>query len=318
MANDLSEAKAGARSILHHASDKILELVRVVACTLTLFMVVPEFIRSGIHDPLVVHVLRNRLIEGDGGRAHHEKDNSDTEHVVVNGVVALASVHLRGHVSRGSFVAFGNTAIVMASRIDGKAEVNDLEISVDIEHKILWLQVAMCNTISVHVVDCLQKLFEVVAADFLWEGTSVSDIIEEFSAGNLFLHDIGNSFRLLAVHLKLRALFRFHAAHHVFVNQPRGCVELLEHVLQCLLTCPRVAMVKNLDGYFLAIRAGGRVHLRSEAFAKLIVDNVLVKLSSLSHYEVCFVGYLSCLDSIIILDTTSPFIRLEFDAKWYI
>ena len=215
-------------------------------------------------------ILLHSFVEGDGSGAHDEEDDCDSEHVVFRGDIALTCMHLWRHVSRSALVASGKTRVFMARGLDCEAEVDDFQLSVLIEHEIFGLEIAMGDAVAVHVEYSLEELLEVVAAGRLIECTSVGDVIEELTAIDFLLNDVGNRLVSLPSLLKLRFLSTSMVADHVFVLELLGVLELHFHILDCLSARAWISSIEHFDSDFLAIRCSGSVNLGGEAFAKLV------------------------------------------------
>ena len=101
-------------------------------------------------------------------------------------------------------------------------------------------------------MDTLKHLLEVELADLLSEGTRVGDVVEELSASDHLLDDVGNVLGTTASLVEGSILLKVVIAHHIVVVKLRGRVNFLTEKLESTLVEVGVIEIEDLEGELLA------------------------------------------------------------------
>jgi hypothetical protein len=107
-----------------------------------------------VHDEVVEVLLGAGFLEREDALHNDEEDNSHGEQVYLSALVGLAFFNLGGHVSHGSAVGLEAVNGLVA----GKAEVSDLDVEVLVNEDVFELEVAVDNSLAVHVLEGIEHL----------------------------------------------------------------------------------------------------------------------------------------------------------------
>jgi len=139
---------------------------------------------------------------------HDEKDNGCGEEVGHLSLVWLLLEDFRSHVAWRSDDRLVESASISAFKRACEAKVDYLQIVIVVIKKdVFWLQIAVRETVLVDVVESKQHLLKVVSANFLVERSAVGHIVEQLTALDGFLSDVGDwdGFTILLRHSGLLA-----------------------------------------------------------------------------------------------------------------
>lgn len=100
---------------------------------------------------------------------------------------------LGSHVRRSSELGLKHAVSCLTFGRCGKAEISDLQVEVAVEHKILWLKIAMHETGAMQVVESFDQLLEVESGVLLLKFAAESNEVEELTAANKLQHDVLDS-----------------------------------------------------------------------------------------------------------------------------
>lgn len=106
-----------------------------------------------------------------------ENDDTQREKIDCITLVRLLLDKLGGHVCCGSKVCLEETRAVAALHWRSKAKIGESNVVLAVEHDVFGLQIAMGDTVNMHVMHHLQHLLEVIAADWCTEMLK-SDVIK--------------------------------------------------------------------------------------------------------------------------------------------
>ena len=204
VSDDISDAETLVRVELEHASDQILELLRVEALGLALGVGVslPEEVRSVGGEEFVVVVLFVGHAEGRVSGVEDEENDTEGEKIDNLALVRLAGKDLRSHVAWGTNHGPVGARSVASLKRASEAEIDDFDVIHLVEEDVFGFKIAMGEALGVDIVDTHEHLLEEVFANRLGEGARVCDVVEELTAGDHLLSDVGdfNSRAVLLVH----------------------------------------------------------------------------------------------------------------------
>ena len=275
MANNFSHGEAAARVVSKHVGHQVDEFIREEAFRVHLLVGLPEDVGSLLEDVLEVGVFRVCLVKRRMTSIHDEQDDADGEQIDLVALVLFLVTDFGGHVAGRAQIRVQRTLAVTAHDGRGKAEINDLQVVLLIEEHILRLEIAMASALLVEVVERVQQLREVVAANFRGRWLD-GEILEEFALRHVLLNDVGN-FVFLAVFGDFLngGLLAFVHSNDIGVrNVLVNFALLVENVVVVLR---HVGMVENFDGvpFFSAVNA--KEHLGSGTFTNLSLEGILVE-----------------------------------------
>mmetsp|Transcript_24528 Transcript_24528/g.28909 ORF Transcript_24528/g.28909 Transcript_24528/m.28909 type:complete len:390 (-) Transcript_24528:361-1530(-) len=171
VSDDVGDREALVRVEAQHGGNQVLELLVEEAFGLPVGVRRPELARPVRRDQLVVRVVHVCHVEGRVARVHNEQDDAEGEQVHNLGLVGLLGVNLRSHEAERANDTTIDARAIATLHGASETEVHDLHIVELVEKNILALEIAMGETARVDVVDGLDELLGVVAADALAEGT---------------------------------------------------------------------------------------------------------------------------------------------------
>ena len=204
VSDDISDAETLVRVELEHASDQILELLRVEALGLALGVGVslPEEVRSVGGEEFVVVVLFVGHAEGRVSGVEDEENDTEGEKIDNLALVRLAGKDLRSHVAWGTDHGPVGARSVASLKRASEAEIDDFDVIHLVEEDVFGFKIAMGEALGVDIVDTHEHLLEEVLADGLGEGAGVRDVVKELTTGDHLLSDVGdfNSRAVLLVH----------------------------------------------------------------------------------------------------------------------
>jgi len=119
---------------------------------------------------------------------HNEEDHCGGEKIYHTALIGLMRVDFRGHVALCAEVGFQGATSVTTLQRSCEAEISDTQVVILVEQKVFRLQVAVSDTLGMDVVEALEKLLEVVAANGLAEIASGQDKIKELATRDKFKH----------------------------------------------------------------------------------------------------------------------------------
>ena len=119
----------------------------------------------------------------------------------------------------------------------------------------------MAETLSMDMVNALEQLLKEKAADWLWKGATVSNVVEKLSVFDHFLTYIGNIDLLAALFVPNRALFTLRVSDNVLVIELTLNFILLFHLVECLYVKVRVIQAKDFKSKLSSILVKGLLNL---------------------------------------------------------
>lgn len=149
--------------------NQLLELRRKSYIFTKLSMHSPELFKFVVVNKEVELISKRSRGEGRYPSKHNKENLRCSEEVNSRALVLLFHYDFRSHVIERSAVGLHLPSAVWTGEEAGHAEVCYLEVVLVIQQQVVWLQVAVRQAHFVQVVDCVQKLVEIVPADALWE-----------------------------------------------------------------------------------------------------------------------------------------------------
>jgi len=177
---------------LEHASDQILELVGEETSWLAVGVSFPEKIGSICGKKFVVHVITVGHLEWWMLSQHDEEDNSTCKQVNNLSLVWLLIKNLWCHVSWSTNHRSAETGSISSFKRACESKIDKFHVEILIEKNILGLQISMCESLGVEVMEAEEHLLEVVSADLFGEWTSVCNVVKELTTEDWFLSDVSN------------------------------------------------------------------------------------------------------------------------------
>ena len=284
VSNDISDTETLVRVELKHASEKILELLRVEALRLALGVGVslPEEVGSVGGEKLVVVVLLVGHGEGWVTGVKDEEDDTKGEKIDNLSLVWLSGENLWGHVTWGTNDRSVSSGAIATLKRASEAEIDDLNVIHLVEKDVLWLEISVGEALGVDVVNTLKHLLEEVLADLLAEGARVGDVVEELTASDHLLSDVGY-LNLLSTRLGHSGAFlKFEVLDHVLMVKLRGGINLLLEKLEGTLVKLWVIEAEDLEGILSTVLGGSELDLGRETGAKSSSESESVKCCG--HY----------------------------------
>jgi len=148
--SDLADAGALGTVVAEESEDQVLELSREAGGVRLL-----EVQISLTGGQQVVEVLLSAgLFEGEDALDDDEQNDAEGEEVDLLTIVGLAFLDLGGHVGEGAAVALEAVDVLVA----GEAEVGEFEVHLLVDEDVLELQVAVDDSVGVHVLDGVEHL----------------------------------------------------------------------------------------------------------------------------------------------------------------
>lgn len=290
VANDVGNAEALVGVELEHASDQVLEFLGVEAFGLALRVGVslPEEVGSVRGEQLVVVVLLVGHAEGWVSRIEDEENDAKGKQVNDLTLVWLLGQNLRSHVAWRADLRSVGAGAVATFKWASEAEVDDLNVIHLVEEDIFRFQVSVREALRVDVVDALQDLLEEILADFLREGARVRDVVEELTASDHLLSNVGDLDLLSVLLIHGRVLLELEILDNVSMVKLVSCLDFFLQKLEGLLVELWVIQAEDLKGIFGAILGSSELDLGREARAKGSSEGESVK--SCRHMYVCVFG----------------------------
>lgn len=189
-------------------------------------------------DQLVVGVLHVGHVEGWVASVHDEEDDAEGEEVDHLGLVGLLGVDLGRHEAQRAHDAPVDARPVAPLHGAREPEVHNLHVVELIKEDVLAFKVAMSETTRVDVVDRLDELLCVVAADFLTERARVRYVVKKLTARDQLADNVGYLDLLTVLFGPNRALVKLEVLKNMFVVKH---VDRLNFVAQ-QLESPRVEL----------------------------------------------------------------------------
>jgi hypothetical protein len=125
-------------------------------------------------------------------RYHYEKDNGRCEKVNFLTAVCLCQMDLRAHVAWSSKFGLEKTLSCFALDWSCETKVCNFEIECGVKHQVLWLEISMCDSLKMHMVEGHHELFEEMSGEPLLKLSRVSDEIEQFTTLGNLKYDVVN------------------------------------------------------------------------------------------------------------------------------
>lgn len=188
----LLDAGSLRRVQLQHAGHEVLELVAEEGLTARLVLGVrpPKDVRAVGGDAPVEGVLGLGRGERWVLSKHDKQDDARCEQVYFFTLVRLSQVNLWSHIVQCSKLSFEESFSILAVNWSCESEVSDLKSKVLVKEHVLWFQISMSISLSIHIFKPIHELFEVVSAYRLAEFTRDGHIVEEFPSRCQFKHDV--------------------------------------------------------------------------------------------------------------------------------
>jgi hypothetical protein len=92
-------------------------------------------------------------------------------------------VDLRSHIAFSTELGSAVARAITAHNRCSKTKVSNLKVELFVVKQILWLKISVCDTVVVNIVQTINELSEIEAADSLVECTASCYVIEELSTG---------------------------------------------------------------------------------------------------------------------------------------
>jgi len=167
---DINHAKALAGMKLQHEGHQLLELIRKETGRPAVRVLLPEEVGPVSDDQLVGLVVRVSPVEWEITRVHNEQNYTESEQVHILTLVRVSYDNLGRHEGYGTDHGLQLTLAVAALQRRSDSEVRDLDIVIFVQKDILRLEVTVSQAFRVDIVNYLEHLLEVEAADLLREG----------------------------------------------------------------------------------------------------------------------------------------------------
>ena len=94
---------------------------------------------------------------------HNKENNSQSKDINLLALVFPPKMNFWCHVCISSKSSFKVSTTISSLYWCGKSKVNNLEIELQIEHDILWLEISVRHTLLMAVVYALNHLLEVIS-----------------------------------------------------------------------------------------------------------------------------------------------------------
>jgi len=134
-----------------------------------------------------VAVLEVRIL-GAGPRVgpvrHYEDEDCSGEKVSFNGLVRLAIIDFRCHVSWSSHRCLDKALSLVSGILACESEVDNFEVEVLVEGDVVWLEVSVRVALCLHVLERTQDLPDIVADVSVGEGLDV-EVVEQLAVGDV-------------------------------------------------------------------------------------------------------------------------------------
>jgi len=261
--NDISDAETLVRVELEHAGKKILELFRVETFRFALRVGVslPEEVGSVSGEELVVVIFLVGHGEGWVTRVQDEENDSEGEEIDDLTLIWLSGKNFRSHVTWGTNNRSVSTRAITALKWASEAEIDNFNVIHLIKEDVLRLKISMRESFGVDVVNTLKHLLEEVLADLFAEGAGVGDVIEELTARDHLLGDVGYLYLLSTILDHSSAFLEFEVFDDMLVIKLSGGINLLLEELEGALVKLWVIEAEDLKGILSAILGGSKLDL---------------------------------------------------------
>lgn len=198
-------------------------------------------------------------------RVEDEKDHSQGEDVSRWSLVDLCCVDLRGHVAWSTDASLVRASAISAFILGSKPEVNDFDIEVLVEKNVLWLQVAVRESLCMNVVDAAKHLLEIELAHRLGEGARIGHVVEKLTAWYHLLDNVGNLDLFSTLLGPDGSLFELVVFDNVLMLQACRGFHLLFEQLESTLVEHGVVQTEDLESELLATCISAHFNFSREA-----------------------------------------------------
>ena len=131
----------------------------------------------------------------------------------------------------------------------------------------------MGEALGVDVVQSLQHLLEVVAADALAECARIGHVVEELTSQDWLLCNVCHWDLVATLFTPSRFLFELVVFHDVLMVELLGGLDFLLEEIHGFLAINWVSQVEDLERVFCIVCIAGKLHLGAEARAQCLADS---------------------------------------------
>lgn len=124
------------------------------------------------------------LLEWEDALHDYEQNDSEAEHVNLGAIILLALLDLGSHVGEGTSVALEAVDVLVA----GESKVSKLEVELVVHQDVLKFEVAVNNSVRMHVLHGIEHLVSEEATSILSHGAHGLADVEKKTALDEF-HD---------------------------------------------------------------------------------------------------------------------------------
>ena len=132
---------------------------------MVLLVFLPEVVGAILMKVLVVIVVFGGAFEGWMTRVKSEENDSEGEDVGNLTLVGLSLSDFWCHVGLGATVVCGQSSTILTSGVASKSKVGDLKVKISVDQYVFRLKISVAESFRVDVINCGEKLLEVVFAD---------------------------------------------------------------------------------------------------------------------------------------------------------
>lgn len=157
--SDLADGGALGTVVAEESEDQVLELSREAG---TVGLLEVKVGLAGCKQVVEVFFSAS-FLEGEDALNNDEQNHTEAEQVDLLTIVGLAFLDFGSHVGEGSAVGLKAVDVLVA----GEAEVSELEVHLFVYEDVLELEVAVDNSVGVHVFDGVQHLVSKEASGVL-------------------------------------------------------------------------------------------------------------------------------------------------------
>jgi len=112
-----------------------------------------------------VRIAQISLHKGCTARTHHEEHDTEGEPVGDLWLIGAASEQLGSHVLHSAYKSVAEAKSIFSLNRASESKVRNFKVEIGIEQNVLKFEVTVCNALSVHIGDAIDKLLGVVLDD---------------------------------------------------------------------------------------------------------------------------------------------------------
>ena len=117
---------------------------------------------------------------------HNEQNDGGSENVNTCSRIRALSVNFRSHVALSTKLSPAETRTITSLDGGSKTKVSNFEIELFVVQEIFRFQISMSNTIVMDIVQTINQLSEIEAADSLIESSTGGNVIKELTTSGKF------------------------------------------------------------------------------------------------------------------------------------